>query len=91
MEKSTSYIYMLFWKNALTKKTKIGSLVKKGSRPAILDDGQWINYTDQNYKRNTFVFAPIFHELNSKIEDIFYVHKRPISLKYFSQICLNLC
>ncbi len=26
-----------------------------------------INYTDQNYKRNTFVFAPIFHELNSNI------------------------
>ncbi len=25
------------------------------------------NYTDQNYKRNTFVFAPIFHELTSKI------------------------
>ncbi len=24
-------------------------------------------YTDQNYKRNTFDFAPIFHELNSKI------------------------
>ncbi len=24
-------------------------------------------YTDQNYKRNTFVFAPIFHELKSKI------------------------
>ncbi len=24
-------------------------------------------YTEQNYKRNTFVFAPIFHELNSKI------------------------
>ncbi len=21
-------------------------------------------YTEQNYKRNTFVFAPIFHELN---------------------------
>ncbi len=36
-------------------------------------------------------FAPIFHELNSKIEDFFYVHKRPISLKYCSQICLNLC
>ncbi len=32
------------------------------------------NYTEQNYKRNTF----------------FYVHKRPISLKYCSQICLNL-
>ncbi len=26
-----------------------------------------VKYTDQNYKRNTFVFAPIFHELNSKI------------------------
>ncbi len=24
-------------------------------------------YTEQNYERNTFVFAPIFHELNSKI------------------------
>ncbi len=23
-------------------------------------------YTEQKYKRNTFVFAPIFHELNSK-------------------------
>ncbi len=23
-----------------------------------------IMYTEQNYKRNTFVFAPIFHELN---------------------------
>ncbi len=48
-------------------------------------------YTEQNDKRNTFVFAPIFHELNSKIEDFIYVHKRPISLKYCSQICLNLC
>ncbi len=26
-----------------------------------------ILYTEQKYKRNTFVFAPIFHELNSKI------------------------
>ncbi len=24
-------------------------------------------YMEQNYKRNTFVFDPIFHELNSKI------------------------
>ncbi len=48
-------------------------------------------YTEQNYKCNTFVFTPIFHELNSNIEDFFYVHKRPISLKYCSQICLNLC
>ncbi len=24
-------------------------------------------YTDQNYKRNTIVLAPIYHELNSKI------------------------
>ncbi len=35
-------------------------------------------YTDQNDKRNTFVSPPIFHELNSKIKDFFYVHKRPI-------------
>ncbi len=48
-------------------------------------------YTELNYKRNTFVFALIFYELNSKIEDYFYVHKRPISLQYCSQICLNLC
>ncbi len=27
----------------------------------------YILYTDQNYKHNTFVFAPVFHELNSKI------------------------
>ncbi len=27
----------------------------------------YVTYTEQNYKRNTFVFAPIFHELNSKI------------------------
>ncbi len=26
-----------------------------------------LNCTEQNYKRNTFVFAHIFHELNSKI------------------------
>ncbi len=24
-------------------------------------------YIEQNYKRNTLVFAPIFHELSSKI------------------------
>ncbi len=47
-------------------------------------------HTEQNYKRNT-CFCPIFHELNSKIEYFFYVHKRPISLKHCSQICLNLC
>ncbi len=40
--------------------------------------------TEQNDECNTFVFIPIFHDLNSKIEDIFYVHKRPISL--FSNI-----
>ncbi len=26
-----------------------------------------LTYTEQKYKRNTFVFAPIFHEMNSKI------------------------
>ncbi len=29
--------------------------------------GWVLMYTEQKYKRNTFVFAPIFHELNSKI------------------------
>ncbi len=45
-------------------------------------------HTEQSYKCNTFVFAPIFHELNSKIYDFFYLQKRPISLKYCLQICL---
>ncbi len=36
--------------------------------------------TEQNYKRN---------ELNSKIKDFFYIHKRPVSLKYCSQICVS--
>ncbi len=35
-----------------------------------------------------FCFCPISYELNSNIKD-FYVHKRPISLRYWSQICLN--
>ncbi len=30
------------------------------------------NYTEQNYKRNTFVFAPNFHELNSKIVKFYH-------------------
>ncbi len=48
-------------------------------------------YIEQNYKRNTFVFAPIFHELNSKIEDFFYEHKRRISLKYlFTNLCKSV-
>ncbi len=34
-----------------------------------LERPMWCNmkYTDQSYKCNTFVFAPILHELNSKI------------------------
>ncbi len=33
----------------------------------VLTSVRYCIYTDQNDKRNTFVFAPIFHELNSKI------------------------
>ncbi len=33
----------------------------------VLPTSFYLIYTEQNYKRNTFVFAPIFHELNSKI------------------------
>ncbi len=32
-------------------------------------------YTEQNYKRNTFVFSPIFHELDSKIKYFFMYTK----------------
>ena len=33
------------------------------------------HYTEQKYKHNTFVFAPIFHELNSKIKCFLYTQK----------------
>ncbi len=85
---------LLFLKNLMNDKTPGHS---ESTRILILI--QWEQkcisplyiYTEQNYKRNTFVFAPIFHELNSKISYFFYVHKRPFSLKYCSQIGLNLC
>ncbi len=36
---------------------------------------------NKNIQRNSFVFAPIFHEVKiKKIEDFFYVHNRYISL-----------
>jgi len=38
-------------------------------------------YTEQNNKRNTLDFAPIFHELNSKIWLFLWTQKA-----YFSQI-----
>lgn len=47
--------------------------------------------TEQKYKCKTFVFAPILNELNSKIENISYIHKRTISLKKCSEMCLKLC
>ena len=40
-----------------------------------------------NKNINTLIFAPIFHELNSKVWNFFYIHKRSISLKYWSQMC----
>ncbi len=39
-------------------------------------------YTEQNYKSNTLVFAPIFHEMNSKDLRLFIC----IQKAYFSQI-----
>lgn len=39
-------------------------------------------YTEQEYKHNTCVFAPIFHKLNSKTLDIFFVHSRPSLSNY---------
>ncbi len=38
-------------------------------------------WTEQNYKRNTFVFAPIFHELNTRSKLFLFAQKA-----YFSQI-----
>ena len=54
--------------------------------------GNLLHYTTLNKNINpTLVFAPIFHELNSKIWHFFYPHKKSISLKYCSKICPNLC
>lgn len=44
-----------------------------------------------NKNINTFIFAPISHELNAKIQDFFHVYNIPFSLKYCSQTCVNLC
>ncbi len=43
------------------------------------ESSQTQSNTEQNYKRKTFVFAPIFHELRS--ETFLYTQKA-----YFSQI-----
>ena len=37
-----------------------------------------IYYTGQKYERNTFVFAPIFHEMNSMILNILHTHTRTL-------------
>ncbi len=45
----------------------------------------YLKYTEQNYKRNTFVFAPIFSW--AELKDLRHIlcTQRPISLKYCSQ------
>lgn len=49
-------------------------------------------YTEQKYKHYTFVYAPIFHELNCKIENIsIYTKDLFLSNIVCSQRCLNLC
>ncbi len=40
----------------------------------------FLKCTDQNYKHNTFVFAPIFPELNSKIEDFSQIYTKGLFL-----------
>ncbi len=42
-------------------------------------------YTEQNYKRNTFGFVPIFHELNSKI------HTYTILKNWINKLYICLC
>ncbi len=34
-------------------------------------------YTEQNYKCNSFVFVPIFHELNSMIFRVAFYYDQP--------------
>lgn len=41
-----------------------------------------ISSTEHKHEGNTLVFSPIINKLSSKLHDFFYVHKRPISLKY---------
>ncbi len=67
MQQKTVYSQLQYTKK--TKKTKHWSVTDQHPRhPQHHVSGQdQATYTDQNYKRNTFVFAPIFHELNSKI------------------------
>ncbi len=47
-------------------------------------------YTEKNYKRNTFVFAPFFMSW-TQISKTFSMYTKGLFLKYCSQICLNLC
>ncbi len=49
-------------------------------------------YTEQNDKHNTFVFAPIFHELNSKIYIYIYAFCRRFYPKCIQAIhLLSVC
>ncbi len=51
----------------MQKNILIKSLYKKPPDEFEVNMSHWGNYTEPYYKRNIFVFAPIFHELNSKI------------------------
>lgn len=35
-----------------------------------------LSYTEQKYKCSTFVFDPIFHELNAEILKILFIHQK---------------
>ncbi len=54
--------------NELARTNSLMSLIYSQSKQKQMYQSTYFkSYTDHNYKRNTFVFAPIFYELNSKI------------------------
>ena len=56
ISKFLSLTIFLFWRQNIVLFTALHSLITSFTK-----------YTEQKYKHNTFVFAPIFHELNSNI------------------------
>lgn len=61
--------------------------LKKAVSPIILHSLQEFSmYTNINA---ALVFAPIFHELNLRLKDYFYAHKRHISVQSEEHLCNN--
>lgn len=66
---------------SLIKKKEFSLTVTEEFRATELSiaRGSYLVYSEQKYKYSSFVFAPIFHKLNTKIKDILWT-------PYFSRI-----